>query len=39
MRELHWHTSADEWSFFIEGNLRYSVFTVREGVLTVPRFH
>uniref|UniRef100_D8Q472 Cupin type-1 domain-containing protein n=1 Tax=Schizophyllum commune (strain H4-8 / FGSC 9210) TaxID=578458 RepID=D8Q472_SCHCM len=27
MRELHWHTSADEWSFFIEGNLRYSVFT------------
>ncbi|TRM56528.1 RmlC-like cupin domain-containing protein [Schizophyllum amplum] len=27
MRELHWHTTADEWSFFIEGNCRFSVFT------------
>ncbi|KAL1730015.1 RmlC-like cupin domain-containing protein [Schizophyllum commune] len=27
MRELHWHTTADEWSFFLEGDCRFSVFT------------
>ncbi|KAL1708223.1 RmlC-like cupin domain-containing protein [Schizophyllum commune] len=26
MRELHWHTTADEWTFFIEGNCRMSIF-------------
>jgi len=26
MRELHWHPTQPEWSFFIEGNARITVF-------------
>lgn len=26
MRELHWHTSSDEWSFFLSGQARLTVF-------------
>ena len=27
MRELHWHTTSDEWSFFISGQARLTVFS------------
>ncbi|KAJ4505161.1 hypothetical protein HRR83_009361 [Exophiala dermatitidis] len=26
MREMHWHPNADEWSFFIKGRARVTVF-------------
>jgi len=26
MRELHWHTNADEWQFYISGKARMTVF-------------
>jgi len=26
LRELHWHPSADEWSYFIRGRARITVF-------------
>jgi oxalate decarboxylase len=26
MRELHWHTNADEWQFYISGEARMTVF-------------
>jgi oxalate decarboxylase len=26
MRELHWHPNADEWSFFIRGRARVTIF-------------
>ena len=26
MRELHWHTNADEWQFYISGQARMTVF-------------
>ncbi|KAG7442548.1 Bicupin oxalate decarboxylase oxidase [Guyanagaster necrorhizus] len=26
MRELHWHPTMDEWSFFIEGTARVTIF-------------
>ena len=30
MREMHWHPNADEWSFFIRGRARVTIF-VAEG--------
>ncbi|KAK0457207.1 oxalate decarboxylase [Desarmillaria tabescens] len=29
MRELHWHPSQDEWSYFIEGQGRVTLFAAR----------
>ena len=26
MREMHWHPNADEWSFFISGRARVTIF-------------
>ncbi len=26
IREMHWHPNADEWSFFIKGSARISIF-------------
>ncbi|KAI1191904.1 Bicupin, oxalate decarboxylase/oxidase [Nemania serpens] len=26
MREVHWHTTSDEWSYFLQGSARISVF-------------
>ena len=26
MREMHWHPNADEWSFFIKGRARVTIF-------------
>ncbi|EJT73766.1 hypothetical protein GGTG_07622 [Gaeumannomyces tritici R3-111a-1] len=26
MRELHWHTTSDEWNFFLQGSARMTVF-------------
>ncbi|KAK8167811.1 RmlC-like cupin domain-containing protein [Phyllosticta citrichinensis] len=34
MRELHWHTTSDEWSFFISGQGRVTVFDAPESSRT-----
>lgn len=26
MRELHWHTTSDEWNFFLQGSARMTIF-------------
>ncbi|KAJ3771851.1 oxalate decarboxylase [Lentinula raphanica] len=34
MRELHWHPTMDEWSFFIEGTGRVTVFASQSNART-----
>jgi oxalate decarboxylase family bicupin protein len=34
MRELHWHTTSDEWSFFLQGSGRITVFAAPEASRT-----
>jgi len=34
MRELHWHTSSDEWNFIISGQGRLTVFVAPEASQT-----
>ena len=34
MRELHWHTTSDEWSYFIAGQARLTVFSAPESSRT-----
>ena len=26
MREIHWHTTSDEWNYFLQGSARVTVF-------------
>lgn len=34
MREMHWHTVSDEWSYFIAGSARLTVFSAPESSRT-----
>jgi oxalate decarboxylase len=34
MRELHWHTNADEWQFYISGKARMTVFGAESNART-----
>lgn len=34
MREIHWHTRSDEWSYFIAGEARLTVFSAPESSRT-----
>ncbi|KAL2009489.1 hypothetical protein VTN00DRAFT_5296 [Thermoascus crustaceus] len=34
MREIHWHPSSDEWSFFIQGQGRATLFTAPDEATT-----
>ncbi|TFK73226.1 oxalate decarboxylase [Pluteus cervinus] len=34
IRELHWHPSQDEWSFFLEGHARVTVFASQSNART-----
>ncbi|KAI0710237.1 oxalate decarboxylase [Earliella scabrosa] len=34
MRELHWHPSDDEWTYFIEGDARITLFAANENART-----
>ncbi|KXN81649.1 Oxalate decarboxylase OxdC, partial [Leucoagaricus sp. SymC.cos] len=34
MRELHWHPTQDEWSFFIEGSARMTIFAAESNAHT-----
>ena len=34
MREIHWHLTSDEWSFFIAGSARLTVFQAPESART-----
>ncbi|KAK5126471.1 hypothetical protein LTR85_010707 [Meristemomyces frigidus] len=34
MREMHWHPNADEWSFFISGRARVTIFAAEGNART-----
>ncbi|EKM77986.1 hypothetical protein AGABI1DRAFT_114840 [Agaricus bisporus var. burnettii JB137-S8] len=34
MRELHWHPTQDEWSFFLSGNARVTIFAAQSNART-----
>ncbi len=34
MREMHWHPNADEWSFFIQGRARVTIFAAEGNART-----
>ncbi|KAJ5729587.1 uncharacterized protein N7483_004095 [Penicillium malachiteum] len=34
MREIHWHPTSDEWTFFIEGQGRATLFTAADSATT-----
>lgn len=34
MREVHWHTTSDEWSYFLQGSARITVFKAPESSRT-----
>ena len=34
MRELHWHPSADEWQYYVEGKARMTVFDATSNART-----
>lgn len=34
MREMHWHPNADEWSFFIRGRARVTIFAAEGNART-----
>ncbi|KAJ5618313.1 hypothetical protein N7528_006956 [Penicillium herquei] len=34
MREIHWHPTSDEWTFFIEGQGRATLFTAVDSATT-----
>lgn len=34
MRELHWHPTQDEWTYFIEGNARMTIFASQSNART-----
>ncbi|KAH7911359.1 putative oxalate decarboxylase/oxidase [Hygrophoropsis aurantiaca] len=34
MREMHWHPTQDEWSFFLEGNARMTIFASSSNART-----
>jgi oxalate decarboxylase family bicupin protein len=34
MREIHWHTTSDEWSYFLQGSARVTVFKAPESART-----
>jgi oxalate decarboxylase len=34
LRELHWHPTADEWQYYIEGEGRMSVFAAEQKART-----
>ncbi len=34
MREMHWHTRSDEWSYFISGSARLTIFDAPEASRT-----
>lgn len=31
MREMHWHTSSDEWDYFLEGSGRATIYRVPDA--------
>ncbi|KFY78587.1 hypothetical protein V499_02284 [Pseudogymnoascus sp. VKM F-103] len=34
MREIHWHTTSDEWNFFVAGNARISIYAAQGNART-----
>lgn len=34
IRELHWHTSSDEWNFFVAGSARISIYAAQGNART-----
>lgn len=38
MREIHWHTTSDEWAFFMAGSARISIYAA-QGLARTFDFH
>ncbi len=34
LREVHWHTTSDEWSYFLQGSARITIFKAPESSRT-----
>lgn len=34
IREIHWHTTSDEWNFFLEGSARISLYAAQGNAQT-----
>lgn len=34
MREIHWHTTSDEWNYFLQGSGRITIFEAPEASRT-----
>lgn len=34
IREIHWHTTSDEWNFFVAGNARISIYAAQGNART-----
>ena len=34
LREIHWHTTSDEWNFFIGGSARIGVYAAQGNART-----
>jgi len=34
MREIHWHTTSDEWNFFLAGDARISIYAAQGNART-----
>ncbi|RDW59490.1 putative oxalate decarboxylase oxdC [Coleophoma cylindrospora] len=34
IREIHWHTTSDEWNFFLAGNARISIYAAQGNART-----
>jgi oxalate decarboxylase family bicupin protein len=34
IREIHWHTTSDEWNFFVAGNARISIYAAEGNART-----
>jgi oxalate decarboxylase/phosphoglucose isomerase-like protein (cupin superfamily) len=34
VREIHWHTTSDEWNFFIAGSARIGIYAAENNART-----
>jgi oxalate decarboxylase/phosphoglucose isomerase-like protein (cupin superfamily) len=34
LREIHWHTTSDEWNFFVAGSARIGIYAAQGNART-----
>jgi oxalate decarboxylase/phosphoglucose isomerase-like protein (cupin superfamily) len=34
LREIHWHTTSDEWNFFVSGGARIGIYAAQGNART-----